>query len=511
MSVNTEEADPAAVTEAQKKELIDQPTVAISDEVEKAVKADEAEATISTEFTTGTVALWKRTHGFLSYKEGEDVNRIFVHQSNVMSDDKMILLRRGIDVKFKIESGKNGKTNAVEVQGLNGESLNFHQKHGENDTYDREILFNNTSFQGEVNFFSRLRSYGRIQMNEESIEKLKTLDASEEDLAAVNDLYFKEVDLDVVDFPAKIDRTDKVSFQIFNSSRGYGAMHIRTESGEPIPIFTQEDREAKRAQRKEERDENRKSNQKPKKDNRKKKENDFKRKDRTNNRRRNDGRRGERKFEEKKRDVVKVKKEFKDIEEGARFEGKVISFSVHRFGFIKMESKEAFNKLSQYGILKNRKICFRVQDIETEQRPPMVDVDTNVKFSINRMENGVLYATSVRNENEESIVSEKEYTLPEPRKILKDDEWVEGTVRFYNWRRGHGRIVFDDKPDEEFYFHRNDIKSDDKVPGVEEEMKVMCQVVDDPKGSAVTHVCNLDKTNLKNQVAPYLKPKAEEN
>lgn len=304
-------------------------------------------------------------------------------------------------------------------------------------------------------------------------------------------------------------------------------MHIRTESGELIPIFTKEDREAKRALRQEESAEKRRSHEKVKKEKfRKEKEekkSNFKKDDRMPKRRRNSERRRSepkererrsrgRKMETKKTNYAKSEsKDFKDIEEDARFEGTVISFSVHRFGFIKMLSKEAFNEISQYGVMKNRKICFRVQDIETEQRPPMVDIDTKVKFSIDRMENGVLYATNVRDDNEESIVSEKEWTLPEPRKLLKDDEWVEGTVRFYNWRRGHGRIVFDDNPTEEYYFHRDDIKSNDKVPGVEADMKVMCQVVEDPKGAAVTNVCNLDKTNLENQVAPYLKPKKEDN
>lgn len=139
----------------------------------------------------------------------------------------------------------------------------------------------------------------------------------------------------------------------------------------------------------------------------------------------------------------------------------------------------------------------------------MVDADTKVKFSINRMENGTLYATRVRNENDEQIVCDTEYKLPQPRKLLESDEWCEGTVLFYNWRRGHGRVKIEGE-ESEFYFHRDDLKSNDKVPGIAADFKVMCQKVDDSKGPAVTNLCNLDKTNLENQL-PHQNRKKRNN
>jgi len=420
----------------------------------------------------GTIAMWKKTHGFINYGK-DDGERIFCHQANVITSDKKVLLRRGMEVRFLIADGdaKDDRTCAVEVSARDGSPLSFHKKHGANDTYDREIEFEGEVFKGTVKFFSRFRSYGRISVNEETVQRLNDLGCTEKD---ATDLYFKENDLNIVAYPAKINRGDEVCFQIFNSSRGWGAMNIKTASGDLIPQFTEEDRAEKRSQ---------------------KDTDDYNREEKPKRRRRQ-------KSEKTQKEAVEVDfSKFEDVPE-TRFEGTVLSYNVHRFGFIEPTDAE---ELKKFGVLKNERLSFRAFDIETDQRPAMIDNDTKAKFTLERQEKtGVLYANEIRTVNEEKIVAERKYEAPEPRELLNADEWIEGTVFFFNWRRGHGRIQVDGE-EEKYYFHRDDVRSNDKVPGVEDGMKVICQRAKDSKGASVTNIMNVDKTNFEGQLPKYFK------
>lgn len=133
----------------------------------------------------------------------------------------------------------------------------------------------------------------------------------------------------------------------------------------------------------------------------------------------------------------------------------------------------------------------------------MIDVGQKVKFTLTRLFNNNLYATNVKTENEEMIAAETKYEVPESREIA-NEEFVQGTVKFYNWRRGHGRILLQDET-EGYYFHRNDVISNDKVPGVENGTTIICQVVNDPKGPAVTNIKNPDGTPLEKHTPNYRK------
>merc|ERR1712196_64985 len=299
--------------------------------------------------------------------------------------------------------------------------------------------------------------------------------------------------MDVENFPAKIGRNDKVQFKIFKSSRGYGAVHVCLEGGALIPEFvrpekSEKEQDEKKQERKKSRDKKRR-NKKRNQDKTEKPEKENKRRERSSKQK-------------------KAKKKFLEIDSTKRFEGLVCAFSLHRFGFIKMLTPEESSEMAKYGILKSGKLCFRVQDIDTEQRPAMVSTQTKVKFSINRVDSGVLYAVDIRGEDEKPIVCTR---VPDkktgPRKLLSD-EWIEGTVKFFNWRRGHGRITSEGS-DAEFYFHRNDLMSNDKVAGVEAGTKVVCQKVDDPKGPAVTNICNPDKTKLENHLPRYMRSESK--
>jgi len=440
------------------------------------VEAVEPAKEMSGEWIEGVVAMWKKTHGFINYGE-DNKERVFVHKTSVVTDDKKVLLRRGMECRFKLAEGEDDRIHAVEVSARDGSPLAFHQKHGEQDSYDREIQFDGEVFKGAVKFFSRFRAYGRIRVSAEALERLLELGVEEKDCS---DLYFKENDLNIIAYPAKINRADEVSFQIFNSTRGWGAMNIKTADGDLIPQFTEEERAEKRAQKEQEAANEAQEEEKPKT-----------KKKRT------------RKNKEKAAEVEVVDiTQFKEIDTEARFEGTVTSYNVHRFGFIVPSNIE---ELKEFGIIKNERLSFRAFDIETDHRPAMIDVDTKVKFSIELQEkSGVLYANNIRSDSEGKIVAEREYKAPEPRELENAEEWVEGTVFFFNWRRGHGRVEIEGET-EKFYFHRDDLRSNDKVPGIEDGTKVICQRAVDSKGPSVTNIMNVDKTLLENHLPKYFK------
>jgi len=438
----------------------------------------------------GEVNLWKRTHGFLKHVNENDVSTsFFFHCSNVNSSDKRVLLRKNMAVRFKVQRGEDGKKDsAVDVESRNGLPLNFHAKHGPKDTYDREIQYDGRFFNGTVKFFSRKRSYGRIEAVQEELE---SVGAPIEEIGLV---YFKEIDIDAADFPVKIDRGDEVRFQMFNSSRGWGGMNVQMQNGEQMPMFTEEDREAKRLERearreemKEERRNNKRDGDNSDDENRKGGRRPNKKKPKKKNQKRNNRR-------ETRDEAEKVAVNYEEINANQRFIGTVNQFAIHRYGFLTPDEPE---QLMTFGHIKNSKLCFRSQEIQTDQRPARVDNDMKVSFTIVRLgDKNTLYANDIRTTDGQFIISERPYEAPEPKELLSG-EIVEGTVSFYNWRRGHGRIVIDGEDESNrYFFHRDDLRSEDKVPGVSDGARVTCQKVNDPKGAAVTNIMDENRGML---------------
>jgi len=446
----------------------------------------ESEDTLSGWYE-GVVSIWKRTHGFIKYVDstGEDASTFF-HSSAVYTNDKRAYLRKGMAVRFRIQSPVDEKSFAAMVEGVSGSALDFHAKHGEHDSYDRTIQCNGHWFTGSITFYSRKRMYGRI-MTEAA--EFKARGISDADIEVIGDCYFKEVDIDCVDYPIKIDRDTDVRYQLFNSSRGWGAMNVQLANGNPFPQFTEEDRAAKRAVR-EERQEAEDANTDDDREQQEERSPKRKRRERKKKRGRKTKKEGREANEAK--EEVREEQDFMEINEQARYRGTIDSFSLHRFGFI--IPRETDN-IPQFGILKRARLCFRVQEMNTQARPPMVDVDATVTYSLIRQNNGILYAVNVSDEHDRDIVAERQFERAEPRDLV-DGSWREGEVHFYNWRRGHGRVVFDGDEEQKFFFHRDDILSDDKVPGVYDGDIILCQECDDPKGPAVTNIQNTDRSNI---------------
>jgi len=190
----------------------------------------------------GEVNIWKEKDGFLEHiNENGITTFFFFHGSNVNSTDKKVFLRKNMEVRFKVKRGEDGKNDsAINVETRDGKPLNFHAKHGANDVYDREILDDGRFFKGTVKFFNHNRSHGHIEAAQGELQSVGFT------IGDIGPVYFKEIDIDAADFPVKIDQGDKVQFQIFTSSQGWGGMNVQMANGEQMPQFTEEDRKPKR-------------------------------------------------------------------------------------------------------------------------------------------------------------------------------------------------------------------------------------------------------------------------
>jgi len=429
----------------------------------------------------GEISVWKRSHGFLKHiDENGDETSLFFHYSNVNTTDKRCLLRKGMQCRFQVEREDGKRPSAVNIESRTpGLPLNFHSKHGPNDQYDRKIQFNDMFFSGTVKFFSRKRCYGRIEPN---VEELEEVGAPVEEIGLV---YFKEIDIDAADYPIKINRDDEVRFQLFNSSRGWGGMNVQQLNGEPMPQFTEEERAEKRARKAEMKKERR--NAKKAKSTANKKKNSPRNEER---RPRKEERRQKQKQRRRERRQVEreevVQRDFEEIDSTERFIGTVDFFTIHRHGFVIPEDLE---ELKRFGVVKNKKLCFRAHEIQTDRRPAMVDQEAKVSFTISHFgDKKVLYANDIRTVDGGLINAKREYTRPD-QKELQSPEIYTGKIVFYNWRRGHGRIQIDGENEEDrYYFHRDDLWSNDKVVGIADGASITCQKVVDPKGLAVTNI-----------------------
>jgi len=396
----------------------------------------------SNEWFEGRIEAWKGGYGFVACEDEEGkTHKYFLHESNVETSDNKVFLRKGMGVQFQIVRKDNEtKDAAVNVRALDGGPLTFHAKQGATDKYDREILFDGQYFEGEIAFYRRQRGFGRIRAVEGT---LADAGAPEEEIGLV---YFKESDLCCEGYPTKIDQGDLVRFQLFESTLGYGATMIQLQNGDCFPIFTEEMREEKRAL----------------------------------NNTRQDERRAER--------TAKIDAEFAEIDTAERFTGQVDAFIAFRHGLIIPDDEQAAD-MKNFGIVRQGKICFQCTEIQTEQRPVMIDLQTRVSFSLMR-KGRVLYAIDVRTEEGGNIHAETEAPMPDAREIESDDIY-EGKVVFYNWKRGHGRIELPSE-EEQYYFHRSDLQSTDKLPGVNAGTEVMCQKCVDDKGVSVTNVFTIE-------------------
>jgi len=137
-------------------------------------------------------------------------------------------------------------------------------------------------------------------------------------------------------------------------------------------------------------------------------------------------------------------------------------------------------------------------EINTEDRPALIDKGTNVSFDIKFAPWGQIVAHNITDPDGNPLKSKEGYpykSTDQSEKDVNPGKSYKGSVSYYNWQTGVGFIepAEDDKPDEEIweknknqngdlFFHRNDIKSTDKISGVQKGMEVQFRIYEDEKG-----------------------------
>jgi len=181
----------------------------------------------------GIVSRWMRTHGFFQTDNNES---IFGHASQVRwkDDRKKITLRPGMEVSFRVTKGSNGKAEAFEISARGGEALDFHEKYGESDPYDRDVQYEGRIFRGTVKFFDSRQLYGKVILKDKLEEDVKNSRLKREDI------FFKAVDALGEDYPFKIRRGRDCTFKLYYSDKyGWGAFDVMDGNQQPWPSYKQ--------------------------------------------------------------------------------------------------------------------------------------------------------------------------------------------------------------------------------------------------------------------------------
>jgi len=179
----------------------------------------------------GIVSRWMRTHGFINTGNNES---IFGHASNVKWKDnrKKITLRPGMQVSFKVSKGSSGKPEAFNITGRKGQALDFHEKFGDTDPYDRDIQFDGAIFRGTIKFFDSRQLYGKVVLKDSLPEHEHSHRLKPEDI------FFKAVDALGEEYPFKIRRERECTFKMYYSEKyGWGAFDVMDGDVNPWPSY----------------------------------------------------------------------------------------------------------------------------------------------------------------------------------------------------------------------------------------------------------------------------------
>lgn len=190
----------------------------------------------------GIVSRWMRAHGFIKIPRFNNEPEItyFGHASQVNWKDlrKKITLRPGMEVSFKVSQGPIGKPEAVQIsargKGNNlGEPLDFHQKYGASDPYDRVIQYGGKIFRGNIKFFDSRQLYGKVVLTDE-------IDQDNPEIGKLrrDDIFFKAVDALGEEYPFQIRRGRTATFKLYFSKKyGWGAYDVMDGDGKLWPSY----------------------------------------------------------------------------------------------------------------------------------------------------------------------------------------------------------------------------------------------------------------------------------
>lgn len=451
---------------------------------EKSEKDASANFIKEEDWTTGKVTRWKRSHGFINMDDSE--GNIFVHKKDIITKDRVPMLRKGMKVKFKKASNSStGRTRAMEVQCVDGTPLSWHKKCGEEDKFERTIFPEEISITGGLGKYFQDRSYGWIWPLE-----AVSLPEHEIEIPHGQRIFVHEQDL-TFNPPNHSPVPLHVKFGLYKDNRGIGACRVtklnrqeifilqskiasqmpQSMPGHPQALFPpnmmhmhpgfshQQQHPSQQQQASRQQQPNNNNNKNKKKNEQSKNKN----------------------VEE----PVVVSKKVPGAE-GMRFDGIVVKCQPHYNVTIKPD-----DDMASFGVKGN--IECSCNELDTESRPARCDIDQRVSFELEDKK-GVIVAVRVADENGGSIECTSEYTIetPKDRESL-GEEIVYGKVKRFNWQSGIGWIEPKKKLSEDLvkknkkttgliFFHRDDLKSEDKIFGVSEQTEVEFTLYTDEKG-----------------------------
>jgi len=177
---------------------------------------------LTTSKMKGTVVKFIRRKGFgfiQPNKEGE--KQVFVHWSEIHTDEQWPNLESGQEVQFTLKEEK-GKRSAEKVTKLGGGKIK--NKEDERDI-DEETIYT-----GTVKFFDSWKGFGFIIPDEEIEYGGQTATTSPED----GGVYVSRDDIIIAEgSDARLNPKTKVQFQVYKGKTSMGACMVQNEDGTP--------------------------------------------------------------------------------------------------------------------------------------------------------------------------------------------------------------------------------------------------------------------------------------
>lgn len=398
--------------------------------------------------TKGKIISWLRQKGFGFVKSKDGEKDIFLHREYVsMAQGQPVCLRQGMEVEFD-ECSNDDKTWAENATAVGGGPIDFFKKHGPD---DRQIFKGAyTGILCEFNFKAR-RGYvlptKTIKLPKG--EKKKVLTQYDRLTIRWEDFLCKDSGKSVYLPDGYLGM--KVKFQVYktivsdpNGTKDtlYSATSIKQASGEPF-----------------------------------------------------DGTDGKPRRQKPKIDRQKEKELAQKIDDKKVYKGLVLQCRVNAYGFI-LADKIHHPELEQYGKGAGQ-LYFSNNDINTDNSPALVLAGTRVSFRLSK-ETGRLAAVNVSNEDGSSIDcpdDKKPSMEKKARTVVCDGKRFTGTVWYYDWDKTWGCVKVD-VPDElpteirdamrregrSLYFHWKDIRTTDKIHGLNNGTAVTFHIYKDEKG-----------------------------
>jgi len=163
----------------------------------------------------------RKGFGFIQPKKAGE-KPVFVHWSEIVSDESWPALQNGAEVQFVLnEKDDKGKRSASKVTKVGGGKL-------ENKPDERDID-EETIYTGTVKFFDGRKGFGFITPDEEIEYGGQTATTSDD-----GGVYVAREDLITVeDSAASLNDGTKVQFQVYTGKNGLGACMVQNEDGTP--------------------------------------------------------------------------------------------------------------------------------------------------------------------------------------------------------------------------------------------------------------------------------------